>query len=96
MPYLAHLSKHSKSLLAFASIALLTSSAYAACEQGAYISDRGGDYVVVHPADDADNGEIVVAMIEDERESRVTLVETVKRPAPTRTIASAAVLRIPP
>jgi repressor LexA len=26
----------------------------------------GGDYVVVHPADDADNGEIVVAMIEDE------------------------------
>jgi len=26
----------------------------------------GGDFVVVHPADDADNGEIVVAMIEDE------------------------------
>jgi len=26
----------------------------------------GGDVVVVHPADDADNGEIVVAMIEDE------------------------------
>jgi repressor LexA len=26
----------------------------------------GGDYVVVHPVDDADNGQIVVAMIEDE------------------------------
>ena len=26
----------------------------------------GGDYVVVHPIDDADNGQIVVAMIEDE------------------------------
>jgi len=25
-----------------------------------------GDYVVVHPSDDADNGQIVVAMIEDE------------------------------
>jgi uncharacterized protein len=52
MPYLAHLSKHNKSLLALAPIALLTSSAYAACEQGAYISDRGGDYVVVVPMPD--------------------------------------------
>ena len=42
---------------------------YALKVQGDSMQDAGilgGDYVVVHPADDADNGEIVVAMIEDE------------------------------
>jgi repressor LexA len=42
---------------------------YALRVRGDSMRDAGileGDYVVVHPADDADNGEIVVAMIEDE------------------------------
>jgi repressor LexA len=42
---------------------------YALRVRGDSMQDAGileGDYVVVHPADDADNGQIVVAMIEDE------------------------------
>ena len=42
---------------------------YALRIRGDSMRDAGileGDYVVVHPADDADNGQIVVAMIEDE------------------------------
>jgi len=42
---------------------------YALRVRGDSMLDAGileGDYVVVHPADDADNGQIVVAMIEDE------------------------------
>ncbi len=42
---------------------------YALRVRGDSMRDAGileGDYVVVHPADDADNGQIVVAMIEDE------------------------------
>jgi repressor LexA len=42
---------------------------YALKIRGDSMRDAGileGDYVVVHPADDADNGQIVVAMIEDE------------------------------
>ncbi len=42
---------------------------YALRVRGDSMRDAGildGDYVVVHPAEDADNGEIVVAMIEDE------------------------------
>jgi pimeloyl-ACP methyl ester carboxylesterase len=52
MPYLALLSKHNRYLLALTSIASLAPSAYAACEQGAYVADRGGDYVVVVPMPD--------------------------------------------
>jgi pimeloyl-ACP methyl ester carboxylesterase len=48
MPYPARLSRHSKFLIALTSLASLCSSAYAACEQGAYVSDRG-DFVVVVP-----------------------------------------------
>jgi len=51
MPYPARLSKLSKFLPALAFTASLTSSAYAACEQGAYVSDRG-DFVVVVPMPD--------------------------------------------
>lgn len=42
---------------------------YALRIRGDSMRDAGileGDYVVVHPAEDADNGQIVVAMIEDE------------------------------
>ncbi len=42
---------------------------YALRVRGDSMRDAGileGDFVVVHPADDADNGQIVVAMIEDE------------------------------
>ena len=42
---------------------------YALRVRGDSMRDAGileGDYVVVHPAEDADNGQIVVAMIEDE------------------------------
>ena len=42
---------------------------YALRVRGDSMRDAGileDDYVVVHPADDADNGQIVVAMIEDE------------------------------
>jgi len=42
---------------------------YALHVRGDSMRDAGileGDFVVVHPADDADNGQIVVAMIEDE------------------------------
>ena len=42
---------------------------YALRVRGDSMIDAGileGDFVVVHPADDADNGQIVVAMIEDE------------------------------
>jgi len=42
---------------------------YALRVRGDSMRDAGileGDYVVVHPSDDADNGQIVVAMIEDE------------------------------
>jgi uncharacterized protein len=48
MPYPARPSRHSKFLIALSSLASLCSSAYAACEQGAYVSDRG-DFVVVVP-----------------------------------------------
>lgn len=42
---------------------------YALQIRGDSMRDAGileGDYVVVHPADDADNGQIVVALLEDE------------------------------
>jgi uncharacterized protein len=52
MPYPAHLSRLTELLLALTAIASLAPPAYAACEQGAYISDRGGDYVVVVPMPD--------------------------------------------
>jgi uncharacterized protein len=49
MLYHGLLSKHGKSLVLLAALAALTPPAYAACEQGAYAADRGGDYVVVVP-----------------------------------------------
>jgi len=46
MPFLAHLSKRCKHLVGLTFVASLCSSAYARCDQGAYVSDRG-DFVVV-------------------------------------------------
>ena len=52
MPYPALPSKRNKSLLALTALALLAPTAHAACEKGAYVADRGGDYVVVVPMPD--------------------------------------------
>lgn len=52
MRYHARLSRRSSYLLALTAIASLPSAAHAACEQGAYVADRGGDSVVVVPMPD--------------------------------------------